>query len=270
MESVDRSHAMPDLAWPDVDRQREQNALVLIPLSQIVQHGPHLPVSTDVLQADAVCRQAAAWLVANDVPAVVGPPVPYGHSPLHETFPGSVSLSPETLCALLVDYIASLARQGFKRYLVVMVAPGSWPSVELCAYRVRERRLGDLYVFDGLAALRAAWDEQHPAGSDGDLHAGEFETSIMLAIEPQLVDMTKAVDHASRELEAVKRLPPVGATVNRRMLCAGLWDWRIFGPDGVIGPATRANAESGQRALEAATAGLGRFALACIATASPP
>jgi creatinine amidohydrolase len=206
-----------------------------------------------VIQAEALCAHAARLLDERGHAVLLGPTIPFGHSPTHETFPGFVSLAPETLSALVVDVVGSLARQGFERQVLVNLGPGNWPAVQTAAYHVFRQQQAQLYVFGALEAVRSVMGDilegHRPAEGRIDAHAGELETSVMLAVEPASVRMEAGTAHASTLLAELQRLPQANTTTNQKMMAIGLWDWSRFGDDGVTGDATLATSEKGERLL---------------------
>jgi len=243
-----------ECTWREIKQMSETGSVIVLPVGQIVGHGPHLPVSTDVRQAEAACEAVARALDGRGVNAVVGPSIPYGNSPAQEAFPGFVTVNHDTLTNLITDVCVSLARQGFVKQIVIVFSPGCWPSIQTAAGKFARTDEPKLFIFDGLELARSlAQDllEGHlPLEGKVDAHAGELETSLMLAIEPSSVNMERAVTHYS-DLMAELRKPPFGSmSIRQQMLSINLWDWSQFGADGVTGDATLANARKGRILLD--------------------
>ena len=97
---------------------RDPRALVILPLGAVEQHGPHLPLLVDWLGAEELARHVAPHLARAGYRVVLAPALPYGASPLAETWPGTVSLSRATLTRVIVEVIGSLARHGFRRFVL--------------------------------------------------------------------------------------------------------------------------------------------------------
>src|SRR3989454_8553287 len=150
-------------------------------------HGPHLPLATDVVIAEAMARAAAARLATRGYDALLLPPLAYTAAEFAARFPGTVSLRPATVTALLVDVARSLGQHGFR---VVVVAnahldPAHVAAIEAAVGQQR-RDNGARIVFPDVTkrpwALRLT--EEFRSGA---CHAGQYESSIVMAARPELV-----------------------------------------------------------------------------------
>ncbi|MCW3844125.1 creatininase family protein [Micromonospora yasonensis] len=172
--------------WAETDRQtltdQLPEAIVLLPVGATEQHGPHLPTGTDALIADSVCT-AAADQAADRCrrPLLVAPAIPVGASDHHLPFGGTLSLTPETLSAVLLDLARSIAVQGGRRLIVVNGHGGNVGVCHSAAAAASTRY--DLAV--GHVDYWRAADAEPQVPVPG--HAGEFETSLVLALRPHLV-----------------------------------------------------------------------------------
>ncbi len=167
-------------------RDLAPDALVLLPVGATEQHGPHLPVGTDRLTVEHV-----AWAAADaveQVPVLVAPTLPFGSSHHHLPFGGTLSLSTETYYRVLVDLVESLIADGFRRIFILNGHGGNNELIQLAA---RDTALKHAAHVAAAPYWTIAWDalleqEAHRhAGLPG--HAGTFETSLMLAMRPELV-----------------------------------------------------------------------------------
>ena len=177
------------LTWPQVDALLAAGCrTAVLPLGATEQHGPHLPMASDVWIADALAER-----FCRRVPEALRlPTLPIGCSSEHDDFPGTLSLHPDTLCAVLCDTLASLARHGFETVFIFSAHGGNCaplraalPALAAAAHPAQAIAFTDL---DAIAALwqrasAAAGVEPFAAGH----HAGEFETSILLALRPDAV-----------------------------------------------------------------------------------
>ena len=168
-------------------RAADAGAIVLVPLGATEQHGPHLPLATDTLHAAAVSLDAAARVAAR-FPVLVAPALPYGCSAHHIPFGGTVSLTSATYLRLLGDIGDSLAASGFSRVFFVNGHGGN--------HQLTAQSAADLSGRAGINAAAASWWHLAQRAvidakvlEDGAMpgHAGAFETSIVLALRPELV-----------------------------------------------------------------------------------
>jgi creatinine amidohydrolase len=161
-------------------------AVVVLPTGATEQHGPHLPVGTDTFAVEAVARGAVAAL-ADRVPVVMAPVLPYGSSHHHLAFGGTMSLTTETYYAVIRDLVESLITSRFRR---VMIVNGHGGNHELMQLVVRDLalqhpvNLAALSYWLPAAEDLAAMNPDLPTRLPG--HAGAFETSLILALRPEL------------------------------------------------------------------------------------
>lgn len=241
------------LTWPEVDRLSREDRVVLIPAGTLEDHGPHLPLDTDVVIAGGVCERAAA-LVPADV--VLFPPIVHGYSPHHMDFPGPITIRWDTFVEWVLDVTRSLAHHGFRRMLIVNGHGSNVPPLELAARLTIVERPEVLCAFCSwwdLSAVRQAWDAVGESAFAS--HACEAETSLYLALDGARVRMENAVP----DLEGYQTSPHFWANLMGRPYKPGLknpvrmmaW-WSTFSATGTRGDPTKATAEKGLRLLEAA------------------
>jgi creatinine amidohydrolase len=183
------TQVLASMRWPELAAAVAAGArTAIVPLGAIEQHGPHLPFATDTWIADALAEQVCARVAGSiRVPALA-----LGCSEEHADFPGTLSLQPSTLRAVLGDLLRSLARAGFERALVFSAHGGNdawlreWePELAADCAPLALAISADLGAKSALfreLALRAGISAE-AAGH----HAGEFETSILLALAPESV-----------------------------------------------------------------------------------
>jgi len=189
---------------------------LLIPLGATEQHGPHLPLSTDTLIASGVAEAVAD--VRDDT--VVAPALPYGSSGEHSAFPGTLSLGQAALETALVELVRSAA--GFRDVTLVSWHGGNAEPVARAVARLRT---------EGQAVH--LWE---PRVDGGDAHAGWVETSLMLALAPDLVRDERPVGATQPIDELLPRLRENGVAA--------------VSPNGVLGDARDATPDDGRRLLE--------------------
>ncbi|MDD0814647.1 creatininase family protein [Curvibacter sp. HBC28] len=234
---------LPYLSWREiVELPDRANTVIVLPTGATEQHGPHLPCAVDTVIAAGVVGHALAALPAS-VPAYAMAPITYGKSEEHLNFPGTMTLSGETLLATMNEIGESVYRAGFRKLLIVNGHGGQPQVMEMAARELRLRH-GDFIVVPSFT-----WRVPHVAGqylSEREkklaMHAGHAETALMLALAPDTVHMAHAVTNYPPEFPS-RLLSPDG-----RPACA--WSARDFGPSGIIGDPLPATAEQGQAILE--------------------
>jgi creatinine amidohydrolase/Fe(II)-dependent formamide hydrolase-like protein len=234
--------------WQEIAALDKTEGVVILPIGAIEQHGPHLPTITDTRQVAHVLDVTLARLPAT-VKAWALPPLNYGKSNEHTGFPGTISLSASTLLAVLHDIADSVKAAGFRRLAFLNGHGGNMALLEMAARDIRVRT--NLLCFSlqpGLfvnAPFPITPEEQRLG-----FHAGELETSLMLAIAPELVQMEKATRHFAPFPETPTPLFFFGPA-------STAWLSRDWSPTGVFGDATLGTAEKGQAMLAAAAERLG-------------
>jgi creatinine amidohydrolase len=166
---------------------------VILPFGALEQHGPHLPLSTDSVIADALAREVARRAAS----LLVAPCLPIGASSHHASFYGTISLSGGTLVAFARDAVASLLTQGFRFVFLISGHAGNMPYMSEAVSSLPDEARMRVAAFVDWAAQRKALHDW--AGNELGLppeqvgsHAGHFETSIMLHLAPERVDMQAA------------------------------------------------------------------------------
>lgn len=226
-------------AIPDKSR-----ALVIIPTAAIEQHGHHLPLGTDAMLGRLWLAHALPRL-ATDAPVYVAPPITYGKSNEHLGFAGTITISARTLRRQLLALAADLKRSGF-RQIAVLNTHGGNSAIVVSTLREIQTTL----------SLRAGMLSGHYRPTQTlqeaafGFHAGEWETSLMLAGAPELVRMDRAVCEYPTQVDAPGVLRPEGA--------AAVFAWKTsdISQSGVMGDATLATVEKGVRWLDESSAAL--------------
>jgi len=224
---------LENLGWPDVAAYLEKDDRIILPTGSCEQHGRHLVFGTDALVPYAIAQR-----VSQRTGVLVAPPLNYGMSLHHLVFPGSIALRPETLAHAAEDILRSLYQHGFRRVLILNGHGGNIAALQ-CAVQLLGHELPDLQV-----RLRQWWrepevqailQEAFPGQRGG--HAAQGETSVVLALRPEVVRL----ERARHSPEAPRPGVLTGATFQR------------YYPHGVIGGDPRqARAEVGERVLETA------------------
>ena len=189
-------HRFADLTWPDINRLAATNCVALLPLGAVEAHGPHLPLATDGIIAEAMVNEAARNLSADDLTILLMPPVSYSAAPFAADFPGTISLRPQLMTGLIVDIGRALIRSGIN---ALGIANAHLDPTHLGSIHHAVQALSDGGV------LRVAFPDltRNPWATrltdefkSGACHAGQFETSIVMASQPNLVreDLRKGLE----------------------------------------------------------------------------
>lgn len=240
---------LTELTWREVRRAGE-NGIALLPIGSQEQHAAHLPMGTDTLLVEAVVDRALA-LLDRETPApevVRLPALPFGHNP-HHLFAAAVSLSAQTLGAVLDDVLDSLVTSGYHRIMVVNGHGGNDEIMRLAVKRLALRA-------EVTAAACSYWtvtDGDPGIGREAEVtpgHAGWFETSLMLAAHPGLVRTPVPARTPVEPPPLFDHPPHPGLTVERH----GEWE-RV---DGSTDDPSGADPDRGSRLLDGRARGLAR------------
>jgi creatinine amidohydrolase len=222
------------MTWPEIRAEQERGRdTVVVAFGATEQHGPHMPLATDALLGDHLAR-----MVAESLDAFVAPTVRVGCSEHHLEFPGTLSISESTFHGIVADILRSLARGGFARAVLLPTHGGNFgplaAAIELIGPLpgLEFRALTDLSAL--LAIARVGAEEHGVPVGEGGIHAGEWETSMMMAIHPELV-------HHERGEPGYTGDPQAAAGA---IFSAGV---HTVASNGVIGDPGRASAEHGVR-----------------------
>lgn len=235
------SRHVADLTGPEVTRAIGPGSVIVQPMGAIEQHGPHLPLSTDSVIARAVAEAAVARC-GDALDAWLMPALDYTKSNEHAWSPGTVWLSATTLLAVLDDVARCIATTGARRLVFLNAHGGNSSLVNVACREIRLRHgLMTFLVHPGLPADRGGTSPAHELGMG--VHGGSDETSMMLHLAPELVDMSLA-----------RRRIPEALADNRHVRFGGAasfgWLSNDFFDDGVIGDPTTATAADGERLFE--------------------
>lgn len=173
------------LPWDEAARRIARGAAAILPIGAAAkQHGLHLPLDTDRIQADALSSDLAAR-----VNALVWPALTYGHYPAFVEYAGSISLSAATFETVVAEIASGILGHGCRALLVLDTGISTRTCVERALARLDAGNVLHLKVHDGPRYRRAATGLARQGHGS---HADELETSLMLALAPELVDMSRA------------------------------------------------------------------------------
>lgn len=239
----------PYLTWPEVQGMADKaNVVIVQPVGAIEQHGPHLPLAVDAAIAQAVLGKALAQL-SPDIPAYALPTLYYGKSNEHWHFPGTITLTAQTLMAVLMEMGESLYRAGFRK-LVLMNSHGGQPQVMEMVARDLHQRYDNLLVFPLFVWRVPNLPTDLLTAKEWELgiHAGDAETSVLLSILPEQVKLERAVAEYPFGL-------PQDSVLSMEGQLPFAWTTRDLSRSGVLGDPTTATKEKGDRFLDALVAG---------------
>ena len=245
-----------EMIWYEIKEAAQQGRVAVLPVATYEDHGPHLPVDTDVVLCTEICERAVARIPEE---AVLVPAVPHGYSPHHMDFPGTLTITWDTFIKYVKDVCCSLAHHGFERILIVNGHGSNTSPMDLAArlsiIEYEGRILcGSVNHWD-LRRAKEVGNELRDSDYGGTSHAGEYETSLYLALRPQLVDMSKAVDERT-PLSPSFRSDLLAGTHPQGSGAKMVPYWSVQTASGVMGDATKATREKGEKFLEAAVSGL--------------
>ncbi len=232
-----------EMTWTEVAAGDTQRWIAVLPVAAVEQHGPHLPLGVDSYIAQAYVARVLPLLPA-DLPATFLPVQQIGQSDEHRAFPGTLSFSARTIIGAYTEIGESIHRCGVRKLVIVTSHGGNVAAVELVAR--------DLRVRLKMLVVTCAWHRfGYPAGTfermeqRHGIHAGDVETSLVLAHKPQTVDMKRAVRAVpvtvkmAEDFKWLSAFRPVGFG----------WMTQDLHPTGAVGDATLATAKKGEEAL---------------------
>lgn len=252
--SVRPARCWPTRRWQDNDPalapSERADWISVLPLGAHEFHGPHLPFETDWLIADAIVDRLIATLPA-DLPATFLPTERIGYSPEHLDVQGTRSLAYGEAVERWLGIAADLSRQGIRKFVMLNTHGGNSPLMTIVATEARVRY--------NMLAVATSWTRfGQPSGwitpeeKTVDIHGGDIETSVMLAIHPELVNRDKLANFHSHQTEFAGRFRHLRAYGPH----AFGWKMSDLNPQGAAGNAAAATAERGERLLAHAITGL--------------
>lgn len=239
-----------------VDHDR---AVALIPVGAFEQHGPAMPMATDQIRARGLCDVVVQRLAGT---AYVGPELPVGISPHHTTFPGTVSLAPQTFIQVVTEFALELSRNGWRRVMVVTGHGGNNSALGVVAQRLLTEAPDLEFAWTPITGLAG---EQIKEFGTAEVtgHCGEAETAQMLHLAGGLV-RSQDLEPGTTRLDGMEPLP----RLSRQSRPALAVTWDRLSANGVLGDPTRATAEFGERIIDAAARVICEYITAWIDTDS--
>jgi creatinine amidohydrolase len=224
--------------------------IAVLPLGATEQHGPHLPFETDTIIAQGIVDRLIAVLPA-DLPVTILPVEPIGYSIEHMDVSGTRTLAFEEAVNRWLAIAADLHDKGIRKLVLLNAHGGNSPLLTIVATEARVR-FDMLVVATSWTRFGIPQDVIAPEAKAIDIHGGDIETSVMLALRPDLVDMAKAENFPSRQSDFAKRYKHLRAYGPHALG----WKMSDINPQGVAGNASAATAEKGEELLSHAVNGL--------------
>ena len=245
-----------EMIWHEIRDAARDGRVAVLPVATYEDHGPHLPVDTDVVLCTGICERAVARIPGE---AVLAPAVPHGYSPHHMDFHGTLTITWDTFIRYVKDVACSLGHHGFERILIVNGHGSNASPLDLAARLTVMEYEGRVYCASvshwDLRGAKTAGAELRDSDHGGTSHGGEYETALYLALKPELVEMDKAVDERS-PLSKSFRSDLLAGTHPEGSAARLIPYWSSQTASGVLGDATKATPEKGEAWLEAAVSGL--------------
>lgn len=233
------SLALASLSPRSIAAYLESEQRLIVPFGATENNGPHLPLATDTLVAEAV-----SYLAAARTGVLVSPAIQIGNSSVNMGFPGTLTLSPPTCEAVLTDVLRSVRHHGFERVVVVSGHYGNvWP-VSNVAETVRDQLGLEVYQLDFWRCVEAACRDLAVTRSYPFGHGGEIMTSIIMHLAPDLVRREQIGDHQPDNPES-----PAFSYYRTYPGRMGYAAWREVTESGAVGDARAATAEVGETAM---------------------
>lgn len=228
---------LEEMTWPEVQREIAAGRdTVVVPFGAVEQHGPHLPLGTDAIFGDEVGK-----LVADRLGAFIAPTVRIGCSSHHLSFAGTISLEDETFYEVVRDVVRTLARHGFRRLVLLPTHGGNFKPLGEAVNRMGPQEGVRIITFPDVSFLMSAIlpvaSSLGLTPAEGGIHAGEWETSMMLAFRPDLVRMAEAeVGYTGDLMSGIQKFFEEGV--------------HAVSDNGVFGDPRRASAGAGRRYVD--------------------
>ena len=257
------SYFWSDLNTQDFAGMDKSRAIAVLPLAATEQHGPHLPLSVDTDIVNAVMAQSMPALrsQAPGLPVYFLPTQAVGLSPEHAAFPGTLTLKPETLIRLWTDLAESVKAAGINKLVLFNAHGGHVGAMDVVARDLRARCGMLVYSVNWyqLPLLDAQGHDVNALFSDHEhrfgVHAGDVETSVMLALKPHNVRMDQAQNFKSSSEDRAAKFPILGNGKSAKLA----WQMQDYNAAGAAGNAAAATAEKGRALLDAAGQSLAKL-----------
>lgn len=239
-----------DLTTEDFAALDPARQVALLPVAATEQHGPHLPLGTDAAINSGIVARAVD-LMPMETPVLVLPPLAIGLSPEHRDFPGTLTVSAETLMRMVAEIGASVARAGLRKLLLFNSHGGQPAVLDIAAQALRADHAMIAVVVNSWRLMRAS-DFFPAAEREAGIHAGANETSLMLHLHPGLVRRDRIAEFPAAARRHERDHPELAGGGRFKFA----WQAQDLNPSGAVGDARLATAEAGQALVEQAARAL--------------
>jgi creatinine amidohydrolase len=243
-----------ELTWPEIEEILQMRHAVILPVGSTEEHGAHLPVNVDSMEATYLSEQTAKKIISThkDLSVLVAPTIHYTDISAHKMFPGSIGVSIDTLIKTIRDIVESLLDQGFNNIIAFVSHRENNCSVE-AALRMINDKYPHAHIF-AVSMVSLGWELRLKickAGLVGVGHALEAETAMSLVMQPQNVKLDRTIK-GSRELPLPEKfIGNIGKDQHRGILYYPPKLLRGWEKSGISGDPTMASAEEGTQIINA-------------------
>ena len=221
-----------------------QNLIAVLPVGAVEQHGPHLPLSVDQAILDGIIAAAIPYL-SKQCPAIFMPTLPVGKSNEHSAWPGTLTFSAQTLIAMWMEMGDCVAAAGIRKLVLLNSHGGQMAVMDIVARDLRAKHKM-LTIAANWFAMGLPQGLLTPAEERHGIHAGDMETSVMLGLHPQLVQMQHARNFVSKNAALSQSNHHLGLTPAGKLG----WQAQDLNAAGACGDASKATAEKGRAFID--------------------
>jgi creatinine amidohydrolase len=251
-KACEKRFLIADMTSPEVKEAMKETGIVIVHVGSMEQHGPHLPIKTDTSIGFEVSRLGAEkFLMKTGRRVLLAPSICFGMSLHHNSFPGSISLQPETLVKVTSEICLGFAKQGFKKILITSSHGGNLMWTDMAARKIFDQTDARVLLLKTVWTKDKDndWENYLKSGKSGSGHAGETETSIMLALGEQVRTelIPKEPTNWRFDLPDFMGFGKDGPKISG--LSSSTFNVEDF-CDGYMGDPTHASAETGEKILD--------------------
>ena len=245
---------LQDLSWEEAQKELKEADVAIIPVGSTEQHGRHMPLGADTYAPFEIAKRTT-----EKEKVIVAPAIPYGISQCHMSFPGTITLRCETLSHVLADIFESLYKHGIKKFIILNGHGHNGPSIQTAMDEFKAKAGDALFLLfawwvAGFKLTPKLWSTAKGDLPDG--HAAEVETSVMLSIKPNLVNMSQADKVILGALGKTDIRFSKSTSMNFKdypIEITTISDFKQFSQSGVVGSAIGATKEKGDQVIERVT-----------------